>query len=60
MKGFYGTPWYLAPEILQKKSYSYQVDVYAFAFVAYELITGIIPFYDYCHDNSKLFEDVQK
>lgn len=59
MKGGYGTPWYLAPEILQKKSYSYQVDIYAFSFIAYELITGVVPFEEY-RDNSKLFKDVQK
>lgn len=42
-----GTPLYMAPEILGSHDpYNYKVDVYAFSFFAYELITGKSPFYE--------------
>ena len=40
MKNEVGTPMYMAPEIISNESYSYKVDVYAFSFVFYELLTG--------------------
>lgn len=39
-----GTPMYMAPEIFSDEPYSYKVDVYAFSMLAYEIITGEIPF----------------
>ena len=40
-----GTPIYLAPELLAPKcSYSHTVDIWAIGILAYELITGELPF----------------
>lgn len=39
-----GTPIYMAPEIFKCEPYTYKVDVYAFAIIAYELITEKPPF----------------
>lgn len=42
-----GTPLYMSPELLKgKKHYDSSVDVYAFSMLAYEIITGKIPFYE--------------
>lgn len=38
-----GTPVYLAPEILTNNEYSEASDVYAFAFIVYEIMTTISP-----------------
>ena len=40
-----GTPLYMAPELLKDEEwYGKGVDVYAFALIAYEIVTGKIPF----------------
>ena len=39
-----GTPLYMAPEILLGNVYSKEGDVYAFAIILFELVTGKIPF----------------
>ncbi|EFA85865.1 putative transmembrane protein [Heterostelium album PN500] len=41
-----GTPVYMAPEILLKKPYGTQADVYSFGIMLYELVIGEIPFDD--------------
>lgn len=45
MTGQFGTPLYLPPEILRgDEIYDQSVDIYAFAMIAYEIATGIMPF----------------
>lgn len=39
MNTYLGTPFYMAPEIFQGSPYTYKVDVFAFAKIAYQLIT---------------------
>lgn len=41
-----GTPLYMAPEIFSSSEYGPGVDVYAFAILAYEIITGKEPYAD--------------
>ena len=43
-KGLKGTPIYMAPEILSNEEYSKSGDVYAFAFIVFEMMTGEQPF----------------
>lgn len=41
-----GTPLYMAPEIFRNAPYDHKVDVYAFAMLTFEVVTGINPFAD--------------
>lgn len=47
---FCGTCNYLAPEVILKKDYSYEIDIWALGVIAYEMMFGATPFYD---DNQK-------
>lgn len=38
-----GTPAYIAPEIFEKEEYTEAGDVYAFAFIVYEIMTSEVP-----------------
>lgn len=39
-----GTYRWMAPEMIQSRSYNHKVDVYSFGIVLWELITGMLPF----------------
>ncbi|KAG0146704.1 hypothetical protein CROQUDRAFT_62584 [Cronartium quercuum f. sp. fusiforme G11] len=43
-RGVIGTVFYMAPEILRHKAYSFPVDWYALGILMYELLTGRLPF----------------
>jgi serine/threonine protein kinase len=45
-KGKIGTPIYMAPELLACQMYDRKVDVYAFAILAFEILSGVDPFPD--------------
>ena len=42
----FGTPKYLAPEIIKNKRFSYQSDIYAIGILLYEVLVGVAPFED--------------
>ena len=47
MTGQLGTPLYMAPEILRgEKKFGSGVDVFAFGILAYEIVTGKVPYYE--------------
>ncbi len=49
-----GTPLYIAPEVLKNDlsdGYDQLVDVYSIALVAFEMLTGSLPFEDECQGN---------
>ena len=50
-----GTTLYMAPEILEGSSYSFQVDMWSIAVCMYELMCGKIPFGDGVEDDPQLF-----
>ena len=41
-----GTPEYIAPEILARKPYTCQVDLWAVGVITYILLSGMMPFDD--------------
>ncbi|RHZ85563.1 hypothetical protein Glove_64g85 [Diversispora epigaea] len=47
---------YIAPEVLSGGEYTKAVDIYSFAFVAYEIITGIPPYHDVSHGKDLAFK----
>ncbi|RHZ88352.1 hypothetical protein Glove_23g177 [Diversispora epigaea] len=47
----FGVLPYIAPEVLGGEEYTKAADVYSFAIVAYEIITGLPPYPDVAHDN---------
>mmetsp|Transcript_4770 Transcript_4770/g.8171 ORF Transcript_4770/g.8171 Transcript_4770/m.8171 type:complete len:267 (+) Transcript_4770:347-1147(+) len=40
-----GTPLYMAPQVVQKNSYSYKADIWSIGVILFELINGITPFH---------------
>ena len=41
---FCGSPFYMAPEMISSKSYSFSVDIWAYGVMIFELLTGTLPF----------------
>ena len=50
-----GTTLYMAPEILEGSSYSFQVDMWSIAVCMYELMCGQVPFGDGIEDDPQLY-----
>jgi serine/threonine protein kinase/Leucine-rich repeat (LRR) protein len=46
----YGVMPYVAPEVLQEKPYTQASDIYSFGIIAYEILSGLSPYYDRAHD----------
>ncbi|CAI2201888.1 13213_t:CDS:1, partial [Funneliformis geosporum] len=49
-KNIYGVLPYVAPEVLKSKQYTSASDIYSFGIVAYEVLSGLPPYYDLAHD----------
>ncbi|KAF8201272.1 kinase-like domain-containing protein [Mycena galopus ATCC 62051] len=54
-----GTARYQAPELLRGESRHYGSDVYAFACVCYEILTGLIPFHEMPNDVAVILKVVE-
>jgi len=56
---FCGTPVYMSPEIVEKKSHSYfKADIWALGIVLYALLSGKFPFKG--ENNKDLFSKIKK
>ncbi|XP_031650064.1 calcium/calmodulin-dependent protein kinase type 1B isoform X2 [Oncorhynchus kisutch] len=53
-----GTPAYVAPELLQQKSYGKEVDLWALGVITYILLCGYPPFYD--ESESHMYRQIMK
>lgn len=40
-----GTPLYMAPQVVQKKEYSYKADIWSLGVILFELLNGKTPFH---------------
>ncbi|KAG9302852.1 hypothetical protein G9A89_009629 [Geosiphon pyriformis] len=50
-KKIYGVIPYIPPEVLRGEKFTSAGDIYSFALLLWELVTGKPPFHDYSHDN---------
>jgi serine/threonine protein kinase len=55
----YGVLPYVAPEVLLRESYTQSSDIYSFGIIAYEILTGLLPYYDKKHDVNLALEICQ-
>lgn len=55
---FLGTPEYMAPEVLEGKEYSYEVDWWSLGAVCYDLLTGGPPYRG--NNHAKIIEKIKK
>jgi serine/threonine protein kinase len=46
----FGVMPYVAPEVLQSQPYTQAADIYSFGIIAYEMLSGLPPYYDRAHD----------
>eukprot|EP00834_Sanchytrium_tribonematis_P001840 NODE_48_length_31852_cov_1.054168.p7 type:complete len:605 gc:universal NODE_48_length_31852_cov_1.054168:16080-14266(-) len=58
MKTACGTPGYVAPEVLRRKGYRKEVDMWSIGVIAYILLCGYPPFYE--ENNAELFNQILK
>ncbi|KAJ3242116.1 calcium calmodulin-dependent protein kinase type 1G [Chytriomyces hyalinus] len=56
MKTACGTPGYVAPEVLRKRGYGREVDLWSIGVISYILLCGYPPFYD--QNNAVLFRQI--
>ena len=55
-KSFCGTPEYMAPEVLEKKEYSFPIDYWELGIFIYEMVIGKPPFFS--EDREEMFDQI--
>jgi cGMP-dependent protein kinase 1 len=54
-----GSPHYMAPEIMEKRGYSFSVDIWSLGVLIYELICGKLPYGQFTSDPIEIMEAIQ-
>src|SRR4051812_16541910 len=49
-KKIFGVMPYVAPEVLRNQPYTQAADIYSFGIIAYEVLSGLPPYYNKKHD----------
>lgn len=53
---YLGTPYFMSPEIVQKKPYDKKIDIWGIGVICYFLVTGELPFVE--ESTSKMLEKI--
>ena len=53
-----GTPYYIAPEVLQGKGYSLSCDFWSVGVCMYEIFYGIYPFGNYANEIVDIYKEI--
>jgi serine/threonine protein kinase len=54
-----GTPYYMAPEVIMEKPYSFEVDIWSLGCIVYELVCGVKPYADISNPFNAMYQMVQ-
>ena len=55
-----GTPHYLAPEVMQGKGYTFDVDYWSLGIIFFEFLCGRLPYGEHLNDPYAIYAQVQK
>lgn len=59
-KSLKGSPYWMAPEVVNRKGHSYSADIWSFGCVLIEMITGHPPWSNYSHDAKEVLGLIAK
>lgn len=57
--GVRGSTYYIAPEIITNKSYTYHCDMWSFGIITFVMLFGFPPFYSRDDDDNAIFEKIK-
>ena len=59
-KSLKGSPYWMAPEVVNRKGHSYSADMWSFGCVLIEMVTGHPPWSNYSHDAKEVLSLISK
>jgi len=58
--GFRGTPYYVAPEIVEKQTYTYHCDMWSFGVISFVMLFGFPPFHSRTGEDDDIYELIKQ